>query len=61
VEVGGEMVLSLAMMKEAYENDDVYHVVDVNAKEWPASTPFQDLPRVKMAATETAAQQHDIL
>jgi hypothetical protein len=60
VEVGGEMVLSLAMMKEAYENDTVYNVVDVNAKEWPASTLFRDLPRVKMAATEEAAEKHGL-
>jgi hypothetical protein len=60
VEVAGEMVLSLAMMKETYKNDNVYQVVDVNATEWPASTPLQDLPRVKMAATETAAQKHGI-
>lgn len=49
VEVAGEMVLALIMTMKAFEFDKTYEVVDlVGDEEWPANTPFRDLPKIKM-------------
>ena len=61
VETAGEMIIELIRLKEYYDCTEIYEVVDVNSKkEWPADTPFKDLPRVKMAISEDVAEKHNI-
>eukprot|EP00986_Skeletonema_menzelii_P010506 scaffold5115_cov146-Skeletonema_menzelii.AAC.6 len=46
-EVGAEMFYRLSTTKVHYENATTFEVVDIE-KDWPATTPFKDLPRKKM-------------
>jgi hypothetical protein len=57
VECGGEMVLELALLKDGYDHDETYGVVDVGVNFWSAKTPFDSLPRVKMAISEEVAEK----
>lgn len=58
VECGGEMLLQLAFLKDGYDNDELYNVVDVSVNFWSAKTAFEDLPRVKMAINKDSAERN---
>ena len=46
------MILALAEAKATYECEHVYEVVDVDAEEpWFSTTPFSDLPEIKMTTS----------
>jgi hypothetical protein len=60
VEVAGEMVLSVVLMKCDYEDDKVYRVVDTQDTEYEADTPFQQLPFKKMTTSSLIAVEEQM-
>ena len=61
VETAGETIIQLLHLKELYETQKVFSVVNVNAsEEWPATKSFDELPRVKMAVDEETSKQMGI-
>jgi hypothetical protein len=61
VEACGETIIELLRMKDVYDNETIYEVVDMTSRsEWSADTPLDSLPRIKMATTQAVAEQVDI-
>ena len=49
VEVAGEIVLTVILLKVYYNNDNTYDIVDMNCKnEWHADIPFNALRKIMM-------------
>ena len=55
-EIAGEMILAVIELMIDYEDQAEYDVVDVDADEWHSTTPFEDLPRIKMTTSSARAQ-----
>ena len=61
LEAFGETVIELLRMKDVYDNETVYEVVDMTSRsEWSADTPLDSLPRIKLATTQAVADEEDI-
>jgi IS1 family transposase len=60
-ETAGETILQLLHLKQMYDTQKVYNIVNVSSsEEWPATKPFGDLPRVQMATDEETSQEKSI-
>ena len=55
-EIAGEMILAVIELMIDYEDQAEYDVVDVDADAWHSTTPFEDLPRIKMTTSSAWAQ-----
>jgi uncharacterized protein YcgL (UPF0745 family) len=61
VEASGEIVIELLRLKDIYDNEEVFDVVDMNVREdWSADTKFDDIPRTLMATTQEVADVQNI-
>eukprot|EP00984_Skeletonema_dohrnii_P009246 scaffold3526_cov72-Skeletonema_dohrnii-CCMP3373.AAC.2 len=58
-EVSAEMILRLTLAKAYYTENEIFEVVDLT-KEWPATTPFGDLPTVTMT-TNAMNMNHPVM
>lgn len=56
-EVASEMFYRLSTTKLHYETTTTFEVVDLE-KDWPATTPFKDLPRKKMTIDKNDTSYH---
>ena len=61
VEVSTEMILLLTLVKVHYKEGSEFDGIDTSCeKDWPATTTFKDLPRVKITTCRRKAMRKNI-